>query len=322
MVNPKGTVVTKLRWLGVPPKLMRAGRSGNSSFWRRQINHLAVLEKAKERYRARIAKIHPDKPGGSTGQTVILNTVWSQIQRLFKQQGHTLALFALLISVGCKTSDNRAIVIPPLPATKVLTLSKPATSALPPFPTVPVVLTERMVAARTAMVSAASVAPASQVRLEFTAKADPAVTGYRIYYGGQSGKYTNSVSAGMNLSTPISGLTPGATYYFAAVAFNSTGIESAFSNEATYAVPLATTTYAALSLDKTVYIYLCAVNGTLQSCTNLSPVSVTITNRLGVITNVIVQTPTNFYNVRPIAAGERFAQTNNLPQEFYRVSVP
>lgn len=64
------------------------------------------------------------------------------------------------------------------------------------------------------------------------------VAGYNIYYGGASRSYTNSVSLGSVTNITISGLTEGATYYFAATTVDSSGTESDFSNEATYAIPV------------------------------------------------------------------------------------
>jgi hypothetical protein len=63
------------------------------------------------------------------------------------------------------------------------------------------------------------------------------VAGYNIYYGGASRSYTNSVNLGSVTNITISGLTEGATYFFAATTVDSSGNESDFSNEATYAIP-------------------------------------------------------------------------------------
>jgi fibronectin type III domain protein len=58
------------------------------------------------------------------------------------------------------------------------------------------------------------------------------VAGYKIYYGGASHAYTNSVYVGNVTNTTITGLSPNTTYYFAATTYNKLGIESGFSNEA------------------------------------------------------------------------------------------
>lgn len=62
----------------------------NGSFWLRNINHLQVLEQARRLYRKQVACVHPDKPGGSLEQTILLNNTWNKIQRRFKQHGHEL----------------------------------------------------------------------------------------------------------------------------------------------------------------------------------------------------------------------------------------
>jgi hypothetical protein len=66
------------------------------------------------------------------------------------------------------------------------------------------------------------------------------VVGYNVYYGGTSGDYTNKISTANTTNTIVSGLTQGSTYYFAVTAYDSSGLESPFSNEASYAVPLNT----------------------------------------------------------------------------------
>jgi len=66
---------------------------------------------------------------------------------------------------------------------------------------------------------------------------DPGVTGYNIYYGGASQTYTNQVNAGNTTNVTISGLVAGATYYFAATAYDASGDESAPSDELVYTTP-------------------------------------------------------------------------------------
>jgi Bacterial Ig domain len=63
------------------------------------------------------------------------------------------------------------------------------------------------------------------------------VAGYKLYQGGASRVYTNSVNAGSATQATVSGLIVGRTYYFAATAYNSSGIESDYSSEIVYTVP-------------------------------------------------------------------------------------
>ena len=77
------------------------------------------------------------------------------------------------------------------------------------------------------------------VTLGWEPSVDPNVAGYNIYYGTASHVYVNKVSPGNVTNATISGLVEGTTYFFAATTSDVSGEESAFSNEASYAVPLA-----------------------------------------------------------------------------------
>lgn len=79
----------------------------------------------------------------------------------------------------------------------------------------------------------------SHVTLTWNPINDTNVVGYKIYYGTQSHNYTQSVDAKNATNVVISLPTPGVTYYFAATDYDSSGSESAFSNEATFVAPVA-----------------------------------------------------------------------------------
>jgi hypothetical protein len=75
------------------------------------------------------------------------------------------------------------------------------------------------------------------VKLGWVQSTDPTVTGYKIYYGGTSGHYTNIVDVGNKTLATISNLVEGRTYYFVATAYTVLGMESLPSNELAYKVP-------------------------------------------------------------------------------------
>jgi hypothetical protein len=80
-------------------------------------------------------------------------------------------------------------------------------------------------------------ATAATVSLAWIPSSDTNVVGYNIYYGTASGNYTGKITVGNTTITTISNLTCGATYYFAATAFDSAGDESDFSTETQFIVP-------------------------------------------------------------------------------------
>ena len=75
-----------------------------------------------------------------------------------------------------------------------------------------------------------------QVTLAWDANAEPSVAGYKVYYGTASRNYTSVADAARNPTVTVNGLTQGQTYYFAVTAYASSGLESSYSNEVTYAV--------------------------------------------------------------------------------------
>jgi hypothetical protein len=83
---------------------------------------------------------------------------------------------------------------------------------------------------------------AASVKLSWYPSPDPLVAGYNIYYGAASHTYTNKISLGSTTVVTISNLVEGATYYFAVTAYDGTGSESPFSNEAVYTVPFSALT--------------------------------------------------------------------------------
>src|SRR3954468_23242490 len=60
---------------------------------------------------------------------------------------------------------------------------------------------------------------------------------YRLYQGSSSRNYTQSLASGQTQTT-VSNLVEGVTYYFAVTAVGSNSLESAFSDEFSYAPPV------------------------------------------------------------------------------------
>ncbi len=91
-----------------------------------------------------------------------------------------------------------------------------------------------------AITAAEPVLGAQSVTLAWNPVTTANVAGYNIYYGSASGNYTNATFVGNVTNATISGLSEGATYYFATTTLDASGLESAFSTEVSYTVPNAT----------------------------------------------------------------------------------
>lgn len=76
------------------------------------------------------------------------------------------------------------------------------------------------------------------VTLAWDASPSTNVTGYNVYYGLTSKNYTSLFDAGNNLNYTITNLTRGMTYYFAVTAHTITGVESVYSDEINYMIPV------------------------------------------------------------------------------------
>ncbi len=87
----------------------------------------------------------------------------------------------------------------------------------------------------------------SSVTLAWDPNLDPNTAGYRLYMGTTSQVYTNEVDVGNVTNATISGLTMGATYYFALTDYANDGLESAYSGEISFTPTVSSPTIALTS---------------------------------------------------------------------------
>jgi hypothetical protein len=87
-----------------------------------------------------------------------------------------------------------------------------------------------------AMLGSLAVSGAS-LTVGWNPSASTAVAGYTVYYGLASRQYSTSLNAGTKTTVTVTGLSPGKTYYLAVACYDSAGVESAYSNEASFTVP-------------------------------------------------------------------------------------
>lgn len=157
--------------------------------------------------------------------------------------------------------------------------------------------------------------PPPKVSLAWDKSTEITVNQYRVYYGVASRDYTNYVSVGNTNFCTISNLLRGVTYYFAATALNTDGLESDFSNEVFYKVPTvpgAPTIRLALSIESWPFPgYLltgtgdpnsgCLLEASYGTLTKWRPLGIFTTNANGVFTFLDQTTEsTGFYRATSI----------------------
>ena len=114
---------------------------------------------------------------------------------------------------------------------------------------------------------------AQSVKLAWNSSTAPDVINYNLYYGCNSGSYTNKTALNNVTNATVTGLAENTTYYFAVTASDLAGEESPASNEVMYTVPapaalqiLITGSPATLNISATGNV---PAQWTLQCSTNL-----------------------------------------------------
>lgn len=83
-----------------------------------------------------------------------------------------------------------------------------------------------------------SLAVGQTVSFRWVPNSEPNVAGYKIHYGVATRTYTQVVDVGNATTASIGNLLPGTTYYFALTAYNTLGVDSAYTPELIYSVPV------------------------------------------------------------------------------------
>jgi hypothetical protein len=148
------------------------------------------------------------------------------------------------------------------------------------------------------------------VPLSWNPSADPNVAGYKIYYGGASGVYTNSVDVGNVTNAIITGLTANTTYYFAATSYDAFGDESGYSDETSAS---ATTSPAAAA---TLAPAACVSGQFAFSVSGVTNAQCIVQASTNLVDWVSIQTntaPFTFVDSNASQFSQRFYRTVNLP---------
>lgn len=72
---------------------------------------------------------------------------------------------------------------------------------------------------------------AAPIKLAWDPNTEPDLAGYKVYYGAASRVYGSSINVGNVTTYTVTGLIPGKTYFFAVTAYNTSNLESNYSNE-------------------------------------------------------------------------------------------
>jgi hypothetical protein len=163
----------------------------------------------------------------------------SQIVNILKNNNHTLSWIssdnATWVSVSPTTgsiTNSAQISVSVNPAglaagtytaTVTFTVTKGGNT------TVPVTLT--VTSGSTSSLTSPSTSSSSTASLTWSPDTSTNLAGYKVYVGTSSGVYSSAVNVGNVTTYAVTNLGIGTTYYFAVSAFNSSGIESGFSNE-------------------------------------------------------------------------------------------
>lgn len=83
---------------------------------------------------------------------------------------------------------------------------------------------------------------AASLRVSWSANTESDLAGYKVYYGTQSGSYSQNIDVGNVTSYTISSVSSGTTYYVAVSAYDTSGNESERSSEVSASVPVSDTT--------------------------------------------------------------------------------
>lgn len=96
-------------------------------------------------------------------------------------------------------------------------------------------LRQRLLAASFLILFAAAPAESASVKLVWEPAGDRSVAGYRIHYGSEPGRYTQTVQVQGRLTANavIESLEDGKTYFFAITSYDAKGKESSYSPEIT-----------------------------------------------------------------------------------------
>lgn len=76
----------------------------------------------------------------------------------------------------------------------------------------------------------------TSISLAWDPNSEPDLAGYRLHYGPSSGSYTETLDVGNQVTAELTGLTVGETYFCTVTAYNTSDLESGYSNEVSFTV--------------------------------------------------------------------------------------
>ena len=115
----------------------------------------------------------------------------------------------------------------------------------------------------TAKASAPAARLAAPVTLAWNASSDSSVVGYAVYYGIANASVTNRLDVGSSQRSTLANLYASSNYFFFAVAYNGSGVESSPSSILLYSPPALSSLHVTRLADGTMSLQFRAAAGTV-----------------------------------------------------------
>ena len=142
------------------------------------------------------------------------------------------------------------------------------------------------------------------------------VSGYKVYYGTQTGVYTNSINVGLNTEATLGNLVNGQQYFCVVTAYNASGLESGYSNELTFSYDSGDPSSGTLRVSKLTFGADQLVHFDVEGATPGRTAEIYASGDLKTWTLI------GSYTLESGTLTIRDPEGEGAPQRFYKISIP